>query len=795
MKSTERNTLLELGIFQNVIEVDSMNYGWERTEGRLRSRERYVGNVNDWGLVYSERDFYHVKFCVKRDDIGHEVLTWGTVFGVREISDTEIILYTVLLEPPEPSKIIDGYFSLGVRSGGFGDPRAGGGVFGPYHGPKNYNGVLSIAEITLDLRNGNYEIEERFAKNEVNYLDWGLIFERIGETVKVFGTDSGNRGGASCNSPPENCLLEYEFDEQIWDKNVFGIWGKEVKVHTALGYVRMKYGLNADYQDYKISWDEDGLMEADIELNRSQNLLDRLKGGNNAFLYAKPFRRKIDSTDLYKDMTMAFGGYIDSIEDSVSSGRNTVIVKLKSNIHKLDRFEENVIIEDIKFTSSGPVITKRDCFKVLEDVFEHSLRVRSYDHVSRNSEWHKQNDRIFSVNGNLLESAIDFAYYLKVIPNVRPVEEGIFSDVEVQNPSSGEVLTVRSDREALVEEENLILDLRLNRLIGENRYVNKVIGMSHLIEDDEEWGSMRSNRFKRLLGEELAVVEDQVIRLGDFVGTKEDISGIVEGFLDKQEYDWGGTITLQGSHHYLGGMHPQGKIVIYHGEKGMEGKEFRIAGFEITPFSTVIGLTQRPRIKERTTATDFEQAYMYDKNKNVFDDLRKTSFEVWQDGLEAFDHTSIIAAKLVGHDGLDITGWVPTYESTYKGYKYVDVRFDQDDFIGSSDHYNPCEILLKNASGSFNNYQLKDFYKHGSWNIDPDPYGTGETVYKTVITATIGLLQNNYQTEILDGYFVLGEISGGLGDPAAEGGVFGDPRGNEYIDLETAGIDEKGGII
>jgi len=305
---------------------------------------------------------------------------------------------------------------------------------------------------------------------------------------------------------------------------------------------------------------------------------------------------------------------------------------------------------------------------------------------------------------------------------------------------------------------------------------------------------MRANRFKRLLGEELAVVEDQVIRMGDFVGTEEDISGIVEGFLNKQEYDWGGSITLQGSHHYLGGMNPQGKLTIYHGQKGMEGKEFRVTGYEITPFSTEIDLTQRPRMEGRPNASEFEQTYLYEKNKNVFQDLGKTSFEVWQDGLEAFDHTSIIEAKLVGEDGLDITGWVPTFESIFKGYKYVDARFTHEDFVGNSADYNPSKIVLKNASGSVSDYELDDFYKHGSWNLDPDPYEVGDTVYKTVITATVGLLENNYETEILDGYFVLGEISGGLGDPAADGGVLGDPQGEEYIDLETAGIEEEGGI-
>lgn len=793
MKNTERDVLLELGIFQNVIEVDSMNYGWERTEGRLRSRDRYVGNINDWGLCYSERDFYHVKFCVKRDDIGSELDVWGIVFGVREESDTELRLFMALVEPPGPREERDDHFVFGTKSGGFGDPRAGGGAFGDYRGRKWYNLTLSIAEVSVDLReDSDFTVEKRFVQTEFVYFDWGMIFERVGNKVKVFARESGGAGNASSSSPPENCVLEYDFDEERWEKRVFGIWGKEVRVHTALGYVRMRYGLDAEYQDYTMRWNEDGLMEADIELNREQGLLDYLKGGNNAFVYAKPFRREVEGSDLYGEMTTAFGGYIHSIEDTVTSGKNTVMIKLKSNIYKLDRFEENVLLENVEFSPSGPVITKMNCFDVLEYVFDHSLRLRNYSHVTRGSEWHDENDRVFSVNGNLLESTISFLYYLKLIGNVKPVEEGVFSDVEIQDPKSGETLTVRSDREALTEEENLILDLKLKRLIGENRYINKARGMAHLLSDDEEWGTMRANRFKRLLGEELAVVEDQVIRMGDFVGTEEDISGIVEGFLNKQEYDWGGSITLQGSHHYLGGMNPQGTIVIYHGNKGMEGREFRVTGYEITPFSTEIDLTQRPRMEEHPSATDFEETYLYDKNKNIFNDLRKTSFEVWQDGLEAFDHTSIIEAKLVGEDGLDITGWVPTYESIFKGYKYVDTRFTHKDFVGNSEDFNPSHIVLKNASGSVNSYELDDLYKQGIWNLDPDPYGNGEVDYRTVITATVGLLENNYETEILDGYFVLGEISGGLGDPAADGGIFGDPRGDEYIDLGRAGIDEGG---
>lgn len=778
MKSTKRNTLLEVGILQNVIEVESMNYGWEHTHGALRSRSRYVGNIYDFGFVYSERDFKHTKLCIKRDDIGEYHETWAAVFGVTELSETEFDVYAALIEPKE-REIRDDSWILGETPSGIGDTRSGGGKFGSNLGPRKKESTLSIVRMRVNTSSRSATVLDRYAEVEILLLNWGLILVRNRGRVSVFASSVEDPADTSSREPPVDIALEYDFSDEPWNKRVMGIFGYEVKVHTVNGYLRFKYGEDAEFRNYTCRWSHDGLMEGTVNINRSQKLVDVLRGGAPIMLWCKPFEQPVPWTDLYEDMSMAFGGYMTDFADT---GNNLIGVSMECSLHALSKFTLNVLIDNITFGPGGPTITPQNCFDVIRSACEKELRLRDFTFTPKPPYWHAQHDRVFAVSGDLLNSVINFSYFLGLSMTAKPVEEGTFVDVDIHDPGTGTELDVAVDEESISEKENLIMNLDIYKLIGPGRYINKLRGMCFIPELGIEWSPLRSTRLKRLLAVELASVEDQNIRFGQFIRGKEEVTTRVENFLEDQVYDWGGNIELHGSHHYLGGVEPQGRVTIRHGRRGFESRTFRIAGFEMTGKNTKVFLTQRPRILERAIEGEFEQAVVYEQTKNIFDSIRKSTLEIWVDEIIPFDTTNIVSAKLIGEDGLDITDWVDVNESIFQGYKFVDARFSEDDWVGISDYFNPEKLRLMNSVGAISDFEMVDFYKSGCWILDPDPYSIGDKMYHSEVYATIGFLEDNYKFEILDGYLVLGEISGGLGEPYGGGGRFGDPRGDEYLE-------------
>jgi len=168
--------------------------------------------------------------------------------------------------------------------------------------------------------------------------------------------------------------------------------------------------------------------------------------------------------------------------------------------------------------------------------------------------------------------------------------------------------------------------------------------------------------------------------------------------------------------------------------------------------------------------------------RNVISAMTTSTFEAWQDSLGIFDIKTVTDVKLVGEDGLDITDWASVHTSSYRGYRYIDAKFTDAEWVGNSKDLNPDRVVLRNEVGHTKVMELPNFYKYGIWALDPDPWNTGEVQEEFEIFGNLGIIEDHYESEILEGYFVLGDISGGLGDPEAGGGLLGDPRGEEYID-------------
>jgi len=632
---------------------------------------------------------------------------------------------------------------------------------------------LMIGKVHYDPELKEWDVLENYDQVTTRALNWGLIYEKIGNEVKLYAEEGDDHEKA-----PKSCILEYDFPEKRWDEEVMGIWGKEARIHTALGFARYEYGKSGAYEDYEVRWNEDGIHEGYIEMNRDQELIDNLQGGAHAFIYSHPHKKEVKETDLYGERIELFNGYVTDLSDRDGS----LYVSLECVTKDLDRDEDVVLVEDIDQTAAEEErITPLDCFDVLHYVYDHASRLRNFEHVAKGSRWHEDNDRVFSVNGNLLNATVRFSFFLNMIMRARFVEEGAFVDVNVDEPKTGETMTVKTEDIAVDRKENIIKDFDLRKNIGLDEYINKMRGEALLAGEEEEWKTMRTNRLSRLLGDELIVSEEDTLRFAQFVGSREEISNVIENELEKHEYDWSGKIELHGHHHHLAGYERQGTVKIQHSKKNVE-EEFRVAGFEVKPNSTELYVTNTVRERTQPAGAEFRSEWDYMLNENVIRALGSTTFEAWEDSLGVYDIRTAKEAKLVGEDGLDITGWTDVHTSSYKGYRYIDAKFTEEGWIGESKDLNPAKIILKNEAGHTKVIELPEFYKYGIWSLEPDPWGSGDVQFEFNIFGNLGIIEDHYENEILDGYFVLGDVSGGLGDPEAGGGLLGDPRGEEYID-------------
>jgi len=165
-----------------------------------------------------------------------------------------------------------------------------------------------------------------------------------------------------------------------------------------------------------------------------------LQGGAHAFIYSHP-HKEVERTDLYGERTELFNGYVTDLSDRDGS----LYVSLEGVTKDLDREEDVVLVEDIDQTAAEEErITPLDCFDVLHYVYDHASRLRNFEHVAKGSRWHEDNDRVFSVNGNLLNAAVRFSFFLDVIMRPKFVEEGAFVDVNIDEPKTGETMTVKT---------------------------------------------------------------------------------------------------------------------------------------------------------------------------------------------------------------------------------------------------------------------------------------------------------------------------------------------------------------
>ncbi|MFP4001551.1 MAG: metallophosphoesterase family protein, partial [Thermoplasmata archaeon] len=635
---------------------------------------------------------------------------------------------------------------------------------------------LIFGKVHYDPETEAWDLIETYDKTTMRALEWGLIVEKIddrrGSEVKLYAEED-ETGGA-----PKSCVMEHYFPGNEW-KDVMGIFGKEARIHTALGFARYEYGKSADYEDYEVEWREDGTHEGYIEMNRDQELVDHLQGGAHAFIYSHPHKKDVESTDLYGERTQLFNGYVTDLSDRDAS----LYMSLEGVLKDLDRDEEVVLVENIDQTAQEieNKVTPLDCFDVLKYAFDHGCRLRNFEHMTKGSEWHDRNDRPFSVNGSLLNAIVRFSQFLDMVLRARFVEEGAHVDVNVDNPRSGENMTVKTSDLAADRDENIIKDFDLRKNVGPNEYINKLRGEALLADEDEEWRTMRTNRLGRLLGDELIINEEDTMRFAQSIGSREKISKMVESELEKHEYDWTGKIEVHGHHHHLGGCNRQGTVTVAHSRKNVE-REFRVSGYKVKPGSTELYVTNSARARTKPGGSELRQTWDYMLNKNVIRAMSSSTFEAWVDRLGVFDIQTVTEAKLVGEDDLDITDWAVVHTSSYHGYRYVDMKFAEEDWVGNSKDLNPDKIVLRNEAGHIKIIELPEFYKYGVWALDPDPWNTGELQEEFSIFGNIGVIEDHYEHEILEDYFVLGDISGGLGDPEAGGGVLGDPREEEYID-------------
>jgi len=192
---------------------------------------------------------------------------------------------------------------------------------------------LLLAHISYDVEERSMDIEEIYDMAAMDDLSWGMILERIGKRIKVYAQPEGD-------GSPTDCVLDHVFEEKLWDKNVFGIFGYECEVHTALGYARYCTQARGDFEDYSIYWNEDGIHSGSVKMKRDPMLAEYLQGGAYAFIHSRPFGKEISGNDLYGKRTPALTGYVADIMDH----DNYLELDLDGVTKDLDRREEVVLV-------------------------------------------------------------------------------------------------------------------------------------------------------------------------------------------------------------------------------------------------------------------------------------------------------------------------------------------------------------------------------------------------------------------------------------------------------------------
>ena len=680
MKWEGFDSLIEVTVRKSVEELQGIRYGRDVAKGELPIGTRILGSSSEWGLVYDILDLSYTKQVVKMME--EDPSNWED-FGVVVGREEELELYVVLLE----------------------------------------GSSLKLSRLKLEEENHTIEEEEILTQGEVPDLEgFGLSVVRKENVVEVYAqTDSDY-------DYPYEKILEGSIPSRTFEGS-YGLIGWSAEISTWFLKHLLVYGRNSSYSDYSLKWTEEEGWTGFIDYIPSRGEKLYYNSGNKLDAYFKPFRREGIGNDLYGDLSLAFSGFVEDIEEVGLPDSDRYKIKLKGNRFYAERDENITVLEAIDEQNRD--VTLRDYYHVLEDLYRLCMDVKSFSTADS-----VDLPPFLNIDGSLKEAEETLLIEENKQSRITRAEEGIKFDVDIYERGEGENKIIRTEDLAEEEEEAIIEDINLEVKVGRGDFFNKFISKAKI--EDERFVFMRENRYDKFFGDELDVDITREKSLPYAVSDLDLQARLTEDKIDMQNLRMKADITLEGHHHYLGGSSRQGTLKIGHKSKALEDREFYVEELNLDPDGTQIVASESPNMKFKERIEEVKEEVRIEDVSDVFDSLEEQRIEVKVDEPIGFDtmvrrKEEVSEARLLDPDGEPLTEYIDRLNSSYyRGYIWVDIKFkssdlklDEDGSLPSSDHRRARYVRLRTIDEAqvIRGYtlELDELYSHASWLL-PDSY-------------------------------------------------------------------------
>ena len=516
--------------------------------------------------------------------------------------------------------------------------------------------TLSIDEFSLDPGDGS-------TSHIANIASWtyttpalveGLQVELNGKHMRVYDLDF-------------NLIESYVF-EVDWEENIGGIYGVSFDVDSFFMYQLMRYGYpSAKYSDYSLIWQINEGWDGSIEISQEDRVY--WKSGSLVNIYLKEFRRPGIGDDYHNDLSLAFSGFIADVEPQGFDSTNFSL-SLCGLDKMMDREKELTPLDDIDYMDLS--YQERNGEDILSDIYGDSFDADVIDFTGDPME-----DRVIMLDGSLRDVERFIMYEEGQHSIITPIGGGRRVNIHIHDDLSGESrsVTVGGD-----EQEDILLKFDMEEKIGTGEFINQLKTDSVLGVGGYRW-LCRANRYDRFVDQEILPDLEQNERVMSGMPSYSSLRDYTEGKIEVMKLYWSGDITLAGNHHYLAGLHPQGKIILTYADKGIIAEEFSIERMTISPTQTRFRITKSPRMERITRIEQLRRDLQPIDTGDIIRSLRYQKGELWEDSkTDLWDDVSdILDVDIRNEVGGSILKNVEWESNMFRGYRYLDLKIKSPD--------------------------------------------------------------------------------------------------------------------
>lgn len=576
--------------------------------------------------------------------------------------------------------------------------------------------TLYLRDYNLDPSTGDYSSTNiktwSFASS---VFSWGMNLELKDSTVYLYDDSYTKRA-------------EYTFTSGEWDENIAGIVGNSTTIHTFVAYQLMKFGESARYDDYKLDWDRNEGWSGNIFVYQRDNIY--WKAGSFVNVYLKPFRKSGLGDDYHGDLSRAFCGYIDDIGEQGISKKEWD-VEVVGEKARLSGEETLMVLDSLNPQSQS--ITRRNGSSILTDIYN-----REYDVNNLSFSGDAFNSYLLSIDGTLREAERYILYEEKQTAIIERVEGGALVDITVYNDQSGINLSVEVEG---TEEDDIIEGTDLEKKTGGGHYLNRIYSQAKLDDKDVERWICRANRFDRFIDKDTIIDEEKSEKLRGGVSSLSSLASRIESEIDSMYSYWSGEITLQGNHHYLGGLSKQGTLTVTYPEKNLDGDNFAVKSLELTPTQTTIGISKAPRLDDLNRIEKLRRSLVVENREDIFSALEELKAVDFKDSKTPLwsDTSDILQIDVEDADNVKMIKDIDYHTTKFRGYRWIDLKLLSEDLL--REDVSPSLNIDQNFENQLTGEPPED------WVVN---FGDVSVVEKAISSSGMQSLKIPYQTTSVD---------------------------------------------